>query len=193
MIDISTFIYVESFVSELDLRVLSRHNTLKETNRNLALHGLSTYQENALHSSLSENEHILGSPVQESSSSSCFFSALDVNSLSPAPVEPLSTSAFSINSHISLKSENTDVSNSTIFSGRKALFEDDRKSFRKNRSIGLSQRSITNIKSGMALFHLIDDDEEDNVKGSTNTEVWSWGKNAYGQLGLGDLNNRLVF
>ncbi|XP_065655109.1 alsin isoform X2 [Hydra vulgaris] len=172
----------DSFVSELDLRVLSRHNTLKETNRNLALHGLPTFQENIIQQS--ENDHTLSSNVQESSS--CFFSALDVNSSSATPIMNASTS--SINSYISSE-KSDDVASSTIFSGRKSLFEDDDKSFIKKGSIGLSQRSMTNIRSGIALFHLIDN-EEDNVKGSTNTEVWSWGKNTYGQLGLGDLSNR---
>ena len=92
------------------------------------------------------------------------------------------------------KQEEPDSSGSTkeIFEGKKSIFTEDsaeNPSMRSRRSQVLTKKiSLPTFNSAIS----IDDSIDSNFETSTSTQVWTFGKNSYGQLGHGDLDDRYV-
>lgn len=78
-----------------------------------------------------------------------------------------------------------------LFDGKKPLFDDDA-SF----DTPALQRSSTSVKCDRpnlnSIISLDDSMANGNFDSTNSTEVWSFGKNSYGQLGHGDLDDRYL-
>ena len=79
-----------------------------------------------------------------------------------------------------------------IFEGKKSIFTEESAetpSMRQRRSQVITKKiSLPTFNSAIS----IDDSIDSNFETSTSTQVWSFGKNSYGQLGHGDLEDRYI-
>lgn len=78
-----------------------------------------------------------------------------------------------------------------LFNGKHSLFNDGvdiDNPLPRTRSSAFSRKPVKSLNSLVSL--------EDSMSGGlldSSTQVWSFGKNSYGQLGLGDIEDRYVF
>eukprot|EP00111_Clytia_hemisphaerica_P024307 TCONS_00071687-protein len=151
----------------------------------------------------------IASSRDESLSSSQFYSASDISSLE-SPIQSQhweeketnddkSLEKLSSSSSIDKDGEITPLQNkdNEIFSGKKAFFSEENIQESESPIPGRSRSSeVVTRKISLPTFNSaisIDDTLNTNLfEMSTSTQVWTFGKNSYGQLGHGDVEDRFV-
>jgi len=92
-----------------------------------------------------------------------------------------------LESDTTLITENNGAEDTALFEGKKSLFSEDIPLTRTRSTVITKKISLPTFNSAVSL--------DDNINNSlfdmsTSTQVWTFGKNSYGQLGHGDLEDK---
>ena len=88
--------------------------------------------------------------------------------------------------------QKSDNSTNEIFDGKQSFFSEEvaENSSGRSRSSKVLTKKISLPTFNSAIS--IDDSIDSNFEIATSTQVWTFGKNSYGQLGHGDLDDRYI-